>query len=197
MHRLTESEARELTDRIAESIDKLVPLVIKAFKGRADKALGFATWADYCRVELRGLSFPVGTREERRETIVTMRKAGMSNRAVASAIGTSEGTVRTDLASAQNYALGPITGLNGKRYQSAPACKPVVINAEVVKSPLYFARVTGALVAEIDEQKYGPDDMTAEQMRLLVNLRDALQEFSVVWHDEEIASIALEEQSHG
>ena len=52
-----------------------------------------------------------------------MREIGMSTRAIASGVGTSEATVRRALSSASNDAVAEprtITGVNGKTY--TPRC---------------------------------------------------------------------------
>ena len=46
-----------------------------------------------------------------------LRGAGMSTRAIGAAVGVSEGTVRNDLSTAQDYAVETVTGINGKRYE--------------------------------------------------------------------------------
>lgn len=48
---LTEVEARELTDRIAVMTEQLWEELDRAHAGRADKALGYGSWAEYVEAE--------------------------------------------------------------------------------------------------------------------------------------------------
>lgn len=81
---LTADEARSLTDQIAKKIAGLVPLVKRAYEGRADKALGYASWHAYCEAELGGIRIPLA---DRPAAVAELRGAGMSTRAIGSAIG--------------------------------------------------------------------------------------------------------------
>lgn len=111
---LTADEARALTDDIRRRVTDLLPLITQAYEQRADRALGYATWADYCASELSGLRVPLA---DRPAMVAELRQTGMSTRAIGSALGVSEGTVRNDLSTAQNYAVGQperITSLDGR-----------------------------------------------------------------------------------
>jgi hypothetical protein len=99
---MTETEARKLTDRIKFDAGQLWDKLTDAYLGRADIALGYESWDTYCITEFGSLRLRL-PREERAEMVCSLRQAGLSNRAIASATGYSEGTVRNDLA-AQNYA---------------------------------------------------------------------------------------------
>ncbi len=62
--------------------------------------------------------------EQRKEVAATLREQGHSLRAIAGALGVSDGTVRADLSTAQDYAVPErVTGLDGK---SRPARRSVV-----------------------------------------------------------------------
>jgi hypothetical protein len=116
---LTADAARALTDRIRLQVTDLLPLIRLAYNRRADLALGYESWAAYCDTELRGLRMPLA---ERQAATVELRGEGMSTRAIAGALGSSDATVRRDL-----EAAGPAdvpdrsTGLDGRSY---PARKP-------------------------------------------------------------------------
>lgn len=121
---LTATEARALTDRIRESVTELLPLIREAFQRRADKALGYGSWSDYCDTELRGLRIPV---QDRPEAVAQLRGAGMSTRAIGSALGTSEATVRRDLGIASNDAMPDrVSTLDGRDYPSSRPVPPEV-----------------------------------------------------------------------
>ncbi|MEU2699541.1 hypothetical protein [Micromonospora aurantiaca (nom. illeg.)] len=115
--RLTEAEARALTAEIRARVTDLLPLIKTAFQRRADLALGYPSWAAYCDAELRGLRMPL---EERQAATAALHAEGMSTRAIAGALGTSDATVRRDLrdAGATDDAPERVVGLDGKRYAS-------------------------------------------------------------------------------
>ena len=116
---LTASQARELTDRIRITLDGLWDLVIEAFNGRAHAALGYSSWDAYCNAEFGSNRIKI-PREERQETVRSLREAGLSNRAIASATGLGYGTVHRESARDPNGSRGPSVGTDGKTYP-APA----------------------------------------------------------------------------
>lgn len=93
---LTEHEARELTGKIYGHLDAAWNLIIQAYYGRADKVLGYASWDDYCKTEFDGTWIRL-PREQRGEVVATLTEAGLSKRAIASAIGVHHSTVDADL----------------------------------------------------------------------------------------------------
>lgn len=104
---MTAEDARRLTDRIKFDAGQLWDRVVEAYLGRADIALRYESWDAYCIAEFGALRLRI-PREERTDLVNSLRHAGLSNRAIGSAIGVSEGTVRNDLA-AQNYAPDELT----------------------------------------------------------------------------------------
>jgi len=94
--RLTAPAARSLTDQIRVALDGTWQLVARAYAERADLALGYAGWDDYCRAEFGSARLRL-PREERAEVVASLREQGLSLRAIASATGTSLNTVRGDL----------------------------------------------------------------------------------------------------
>src|SRR5690606_22018851 len=112
--------------------------LIEAYTTRAWEALGYASWDDACRVELGAGRIKI-PRSERPEVVEAMRGAGMSTRAIAAATGVSDGTVRNDLSTAQNYAPATVTGIDGKTYQATAEVvrddppEPEILDAEVVE----------------------------------------------------------------
>lgn len=121
---ISAADARELTDRIRVGVEAIWELVKQAFQSRAWAALGYDSWDDYCTREF-GTSRIRLPREERQEVVASMREIGMSTRAIASATGVSDGTVRNSLkAGAQNYAPAPVVGTDGKTYTPKPRPEP-------------------------------------------------------------------------
>src|ERR1700738_4813013 len=90
------SEARVLTDRIKHDVKTIWALIEQAYTQRAWLALGYKTWDAYCSCEF-GTSRLRLPREERRDVVSLLRKAGLSLRAIESATGASRKTVRNDL----------------------------------------------------------------------------------------------------
>jgi len=115
---LTVHDARVLTARIRESVAGVWDLIVEAYTSRAWTSLGYDSWDDYTRTEFDGVRIAL-PREDRREVIGSLRDAGLSTRAIASAIGVDDKTVRNDLAGAENSA--PVIGADGKQYAPKPA----------------------------------------------------------------------------
>lgn len=88
--------ARAITDYIKIDGTKLQEAIKVAYFRRAWEALGYGSWDVYCKTEFAGtrLRFP---RDERIKEVYGLREAGLSTRAIAAAIGVSDGTVRNDL----------------------------------------------------------------------------------------------------
>lgn len=121
---LTQTEARELTDQIVDRLAQLVPLVKRAYEGRADRALGYANWHSYCAAELGGIRIPLADRP----TVVTeLRREGMSTRAIGSALGVDAKTVRNDLkSSGEKSPVETVMSLDGReRPATQPKSEPV------------------------------------------------------------------------
>ena len=112
------SEAVARRDAIRGGLEDMAPIVLAAIEARDWEAFGYATWEAYCEGEFGG-PLRLG-RSDRTALVRDLRAGGMSTRAIGSAIGASEGTVRNDIAGAQDYA--PVTGLDGKTY---PATRPL------------------------------------------------------------------------
>jgi len=146
---LTETEARELTDAIRAKLDRLVPLVKRAYEGRADRVLGYASWHAYCAVELGGIRIPLA---DRPAAVAELREAGMSTRAIGSAIGASEATVRRDLATASSDAVerpAKVISLDGRE---RPATMPARQD------------VAEQILAEIDRQTERPSTSSNQDL---------------------------------
>lgn len=121
---MTAEQARDLTDRIRQTLTIGHGLIVEAFRGAAWSALGYDTWDAYCAGEFAEARMVRLDREQRREIVAEMRQAGMSSRAIASGLGVNKDTVNDDIRSAGgNPPPAPITGTDGKTYQP-PAPRP-------------------------------------------------------------------------
>jgi len=59
-------------------------------------------------------------REERQEVVASLRESGLSTRAIASATGIADQTVRADLAQVREITQASVTGTDGKTYAPHP-----------------------------------------------------------------------------
>jgi protein gp37 len=127
--------ARRLTDRIKVAVEGTWLLIQESYLTRAWSALGYGTWDEYCTREF-GTSRLRLPREERAETVASLRQAGLSLRAIASATSVDEKTIRNDLSGAElppensapdnqkvTNGNGQL-GLDGKVYPPRPLSAP-------------------------------------------------------------------------
>lgn len=123
---LTPTQARDLTDRIRQTLHVGHDLIVEAFKGSAWSVLGYDSWDAYCAGEFAGARMVRLDREQRREIVAEMRQSGMSSRAIASGLGVGHATVARDVQGApvsDETPAAPVIGLDGKTYQP-PAPRP-------------------------------------------------------------------------
>lgn len=117
--------ARELTRKIRVGLEGTYALIVDAFKGRAWVGLGYPTWDAYCQGEFGALSLQP-PREERHHVLMSLREAGMSVRAISSAVDISKDTVARELRSLKSSGVSFATpeastiGLDGKTYTQKP-----------------------------------------------------------------------------
>jgi hypothetical protein len=145
LHPLSESQARELTREIAQTLAVAWDKIVEAYQRRVWEPLGYGSWDCYCRAELGATRLRLPS-EEREEAVRSLRSAGLSTRAIASATGQSHTNVRRGLSGGTNVppagantrpapaVTGPaVTGLDGKSY-ARPAAPDVdePIDAEIV-----------------------------------------------------------------
>jgi hypothetical protein len=178
---LDAKQARAITDSIKTSVGDLMILVAKAWQGRVWIALGYGSWPDYVKGEFNHapLWLPPG---ERKAVVALLHGQGMSTRAIGAAAGVSDGTVRNDLAGAQNYAPEsgpvPITGVDGKTYNPPAPSRPrrgpitdsfATASYQLGKSVERVARLTGD-----DRFNKNKDRITGANLGDLIRARDTL-----------------------
>ncbi len=105
------SEARARVDRIKVGVEAVWQLIIESYQARDWEALGYASWDDMCTREF-GTSRLRLPREERAETVQSLRDAGLSLRAIAAATGDSVTTVRREVAGVPNGTPEPTYSLD-------------------------------------------------------------------------------------
>lgn len=198
MNDLTEAEARRLTAKIKAKVADVLDLIARAFDGRADVALGYDSWDRYCHAEFPALHW-TDTRS-RAEAVTHLKERRMSNRAIGHALGMDEKTVRFDLRrssyrqspTAGNSAVGnSVLGLDNRVRPAQARCKPIPLKVTTKTAPIHYAREARALLADMDAQDYGPDDMTAEQLRATWEFREALATFADIIEREETAKESM------
>lgn len=100
-----EDEARAWLTWAHQAQDELVQRVYEAYNRQAHLALGYDSWAEMCEGE--GLGFYRLPRDKRAPTVVQLKSHGMSNRAIASAVGVDERTVRNDIRDTHGHRSEP------------------------------------------------------------------------------------------
>jgi len=115
---LTEVEARALIDGMRADVADLGDRIEIAYIGRAWAALGYPSWDLLCEREFPSLRLRI-PREQRAEQVQSLRSAGLSTRAIGSALGVGKSTVDRDLAGVPDGPpdAAPVTGQDGKTYQ--------------------------------------------------------------------------------
>ncbi len=116
------ADAEQRADRIRAAIVTIAAWqvdVITAHRERDWIALGYGSWGEYLDGEYGEARVPV-SREQRREIVADMRQAGMSTRAIGSALGESHQTIGRDAAGGPSGPAGPVTGTDGKTYRPRP-----------------------------------------------------------------------------
>jgi hypothetical protein len=119
---LTEAQARDLLDAIKVNLEDAADLADQLWAGRGWVALGYGSWDDMCKAEIRP-RMPRLERAERKAIVADMAAKGMSTRAIAAAVGVHHDTVAEDIKQAApvgNPTPAPVTGLDGKTYERKP-----------------------------------------------------------------------------
>lgn len=119
---LDADQAREITDKINGHLAGLWTLVVAAWTGRVWLALGYGSWDAWCEGEIKTGHLRIPG-EERVEVVGTLRQAGMSTRAIASATGMSKDTVNR-VPGVSDETPQTIIGTDGKAYSSSGSGRP-------------------------------------------------------------------------
>jgi hypothetical protein len=145
---LTEKQAKTLDTRIrlmvgsiSDQLDKLAGLIAEAKAGQIHIALGHRSWTAYLADVVQ-----IGShdRDERRKIVALLSGEGMSQRAIAAAVGVSQKTVDRDIGEVVSHddsvESEPVatTGLNGKTYQRKPQPAP---DSEPRRRPPFTDRI--------------------------------------------------------
>jgi hypothetical protein len=109
-----EALTAEIVGVLTGAYDEVVPLVIRAFRGRAWVGCGFTSWDAYCKARFTGARMLRIPRATFTEIALIYADAGMSVRAIGSATGTSKDTAARAL-NKSNRKPGDVIGLDDRR----------------------------------------------------------------------------------
>ncbi len=122
----TAAEARRRADVIRMGMvayDQTLKAIAEAYAARDWEALGHPDWDTYIAEEFSEARVRLST-EQRAQAVLALRIEGMSQRAIASALGASQATVRRDLSGESfDSPEEKITGADGKSYASKSATR--------------------------------------------------------------------------
>lgn len=107
-------DAKRRLDRVKSGVERIWDDLVALYQGRAWITLGYSSWDSLCDAELDGARIAL-PREQRREVVADLREAGMSTRAISSAVGVSDFTVRSDLSTARFLAVEEVISIDGKK----------------------------------------------------------------------------------
>lgn len=119
-----EAEARERLGRVKGHVAAAWDDLVALWSRRAWLSLGHPSWDALCDAELDGARIAL-PREQRREVVGRMREAGMSTRAIGSAVGVHHDTVAQDIKATVGFPTverpAAVISLDGRR---RPAIQP-------------------------------------------------------------------------
>lgn len=198
---LDATEARVLTDRIKVGIESIWFLVVEAYERRAWAILGYISWDEYCTREFGSsrLRLPA---EEREQVIHSLRDAGLSIRAIASATGTgtrqvqeaiASSTVDDEVCSETTPESEKVTGTDGKKYDAVQRAKERR-EAEAAKKRGHSHGISvEALVEQIEAM--AQEGHTSSQIAAALNLsegriRNVIGEYGLKVHADRVVGKA-------
>ncbi len=122
---LDATEARHLIDRMRADVATLGERVTTAYLGRAWVALGYESWDAMTDAEFPGARLRI-PREQRSEQVQSLRAAGLSTRAIGSALGVHHDTVASDIKAATvgNPTVDSPTTVRSLDGRNRPAAQP-------------------------------------------------------------------------
>lgn len=148
--KLTEAEAEQLTAEIVGKLSaayrEVSSLIVRAFRGHAWNALGYTTWAEYCRAELQGPRMLRFTDEQLTELCAEFAGEGMSVRAIGSALGIGHATAarkvnKSDRRPAEVIGLDDRRQKRDRALSEAKAAHPAGKSRPTVTANLSVAEV--------------------------------------------------------
>lgn len=141
---MSREEARRRTDEFKAHTEVWLEELAALYIEQVWYALDYETFDQYCHAELGSIRLP---RAGRTEAVLTLRDAGLSIRAISSALGLGVGTVHREIEAGvptgtpdpPNGPQKETIGRDGKHYPASsptpdPAPEPEVVEAEVVEA---------------------------------------------------------------
>ena len=120
---LDKSTAESLVNEIVDLDKKIEAAVWALWNGRGWIALGYSSWGDMCDARFNSTFIRI-PRERRQEVVCSLAEKGMSTRAIGSALGVSDFTVRKDKKDSGASFIAPVTGTDGKTYPRQERLEP-------------------------------------------------------------------------
>lgn len=114
-------EAKRRVDRVKSGVERIWDDLVVLYRERAWSVLGYQSWDALCDAEFGGTRIAL-PRQQRQEVVCDLRGAGMSTRAIASAVGVSDYTIRHDIDQLRETSQLPtsVTGLDGRTRTATP-----------------------------------------------------------------------------
>lgn len=125
---LDRDEAKQRLERVKSGVERIWDDLVVLYQGRAWQVLGYQSWDALCDAEFGGTRIAL-PRQQRQEIVCDMREAGLSTRAIASAIGVTHVTVQHDLRASTGKSLpvAAVIGLDGKSRSATAPQAPAVL----------------------------------------------------------------------
>lgn len=118
------TEARQRLERVKSGVERIWDDLVALYQGRAWLVLGYQSWEALCDSEFDGARIAL-PRQQRQEIVCDLREAGMSTRAIASAVGVTQMTVVRDLGATEtNVSVESILSLDGRTRTATPVRPP-------------------------------------------------------------------------
>ena len=159
---LTIEEVDEKERTIKTALEVAAEEMTALWRGRAWEVKGYSTWQEY--LDGSGLTVAWADASARQQIVLDLREEGMSQRAIADAVGVAHKTVARDLAPVSNDTPEPVpvTGLDGKVYHHQPKPKPAPDLSEEaaaqISADTFVRNVEGALVGLLSAPVHGIEE---------------------------------------
>ena len=135
---MSREEARRRTDEFKAHTEVWLEELKALYVDQVWYALDYETWDEYCQAEFGSIRLPRGP--GRTEAVLTLRDAGLSVRAISSAIGVGYGTVRREIVAGEPNGSpdpphGPpkvTIGQDGKKYPASSPTPPESSDSEPI-----------------------------------------------------------------
>lgn len=169
--RLSPTEATALTDQIRGAISRTLDsmadvehAVTQAYDARAWAALGYSSWETYCAAEFSETRL-WATVEERQARTLSLREAGMSQRAIAAVLGVGKGTTDRD--------LGAVSGAPSGAPDRAVPSTVQLVGTDGVAQPSTKAVTHELVERRLEVARLSEDGLSQEQIASRVGVSQA------------------------